>query len=65
MTFLGNSLEVLGLTCAERPDLARFARSLMQTGKVTVSAGHRHFSGLLRGRMVVEGGRILALTEAR
>ncbi len=65
MTFLGNSLEVLGLTCAERPDLARVARTLVQAGKALVGAGHKHFSGLLRGRMVIEGGRILALTEAR
>jgi hypothetical protein len=65
LTFFGNSLEVLGLTCAERPELTRVARTLVHAGKVTISAGHQHFSGLLRGRMVIEGGRILALTEAR
>jgi hypothetical protein len=65
LTFLGNSLEVLGLTLAERPDLSPLANTLVRAGKMTVSAGHRHFSGLLRGRMVVGGGRILAQTEAR
>lgn len=65
LTFLGNSLEVLGLTFAEEPAFARVSRSLVHAGKVTVSAGHQHFSGLLRGRMVIEGGRILAMTEAR
>lgn len=70
LAVLGDTLAVLGLSVGDALDLdedarVKLARVLVHAGQVLGSRGHAVFSGLLSTQLVVEGGRILARTEAR